>query len=155
SCLLQNPQRPSLRAVDRVAPDDRSIHADKRDRSHSADKEILLDPNIPRLVPPVGGKGLQRGTEKFQPRAAADVDSALSIVLETAVLHPNPRCAAFGLHGVGAALAERAVRNPSPMTAYHIHPGAAVAPPLENAVLDGKILQAGELDAIPVAFRPD
>ena len=71
--LLQDPQHPLLRAVDRVVADDRPVDADECDRRHAAYEAAPFDGDVLRLV-----RRAPR-PEEGQAGRAADVHAALAL----------------------------------------------------------------------------
>ena len=97
--LLQNPQRPAFRMINRVEAHDGAIHADKRDRRAAADKRIALHADVLRLACASPGS---RAAGRTAPGAAADIHGPSAGVLKTVAPDDDLAGAAFGLHA-GAA----------------------------------------------------
>src|SRR5688500_938004 len=100
--LLQNPQRPPLRTVDRIEPDNRTVDSDEGHGRTTAQERVSLHTNIPGL-----GMFLacRKGrTEVGAPCTAANIDAAPASVLEPIALNGDPRRASLALHA-GAASA--------------------------------------------------
>src|SRR5579872_65757 len=157
--LLQDAQRPALRPVDRVVTHHRAVDAHEGDRRAAADKRVSLYRDAGGLGQRPACQHLERRTEELQAGAPADVNGAAAGVLEPAAAYDDVGRAALGLHADAALL----VRVPKPaaldnavVAADHIDTLAiARAPEFDRTLQDVETLDAGELQPVVIAARPD
>jgi hypothetical protein len=156
--LLQNPARPSLRAVNGVEAERGSVNSDEGHRGASADEDVALDHDPLRLAAGAFGAGssLEWRPEEREARAPAGVHGAAAGPLEAIGSDGEVARASFRLDARRAFLidvTERAPLDHAAVAPHHVDAGAAPrAPPLDRAILDDEVRNSGELDAVLVAF---
>ena len=93
----------------------------------------------------------ERRPEEVCARAAAEIHTTLPEVFEPAGADDDVTRSTFRLDPAVAAVAEHASLDDALMASHHVNPRPA--PSLDRAVLDPKVFEPREFDAVVIAFR--